>query len=1043
MADWNAVRQFLTAVFPWPGSNDPGHGGLHFKFKTKDGKLVWTASRPLTNVQDLVTEAIGNNNLNGSFRPLDQFFCTSRQTATKTNKRGFTKAHRDHATTVASKSIFLDLDIDPTDPKKYPDVPTAIAAFDKLRKVTGLPLPSAIVLSGGGVHIYWISKTPLTPDEWYPYSNGLKQLCLANAFKFDHVCTGDITRILRIPGTFNYKFDPPVEVQLLSMGRLYDFPTALDMLPPLAAPRSAVTVGPKVAFNPFFEGEGFDAASFKQKAQWTSALPTTETLVEKERVNAIPILQQCGFYKDMFKTGGANQDQYQWMLGITGTTFMENGHAIAHTLSKGHRTYTAADTDAMFDRKMAEGIGYPQCSTIAGSGCSSCASCPLFGKIKSPLNIRSKPAPITAPVTPTKRGRGRFGVVPLPYGYDRNDDGIVCKIVSSKTDEDKGDVERKLVPLFYKPVDDFWPERNPDCIHYTTLVDGDKEFDATLLRSDMTSLNLKKALASPSCRTLPTAAGFQYLEDFFMSLLSKLWAMGEASDAEASGWYEPDGKIEGFIYGGTIYQDDGTQRASGYGNPKFKAMYTPRGDLQPWLDSCRINVTDRKRPCLTAIMLIAFAAPLIKLIGKDATMFSVWGDTATGKSSAYKVGMAVWGHPKKTKGSAASTRNGITSQMAFMKHLPFYWDEIRLDKIRDLVAEIMHEATDGVEKARMLSGQESQDRGMWNLPMVQASNDSFVEYLQDRNPKHSASYVRVLEWRILREGNPQGQLPDAVATQALAKLESNYGHAGAIYAQYLAMNHAQIEKELIAEQNAVQAKLNANEDERYWQVGATVVTLAARYAKAALGLDVDEQEIREFMEEVYLENRRAVESRGFVNGTQVDNSELIVGRYIKERGAAERLCKTDYIHLKQGRPPKPVTLLQPTPTQTRNFQGAIDVRIAVENELILIAVEDFEEWCKDKKHSYNHILNNLKKQGAKINDKIRLLSGTPYLTAGKRENTLLIPAPPGTSWNEYIAAPDIPGMPEIETGITAAVTEENAHKANAAVIAAVQAATRG
>ena len=100
----------------------------------------------------------------------------------------------------------------------------------------------------------------------------------------------------------------------------------------------------------------------------------------------------CKFYRDAAANGGADLDQPLWNLSVLGTTFMENGNAIAHEISKGHRDYTKVDTQALYDRKMAErhdrGIGYPSCAAIKGSGCKSCATCPLLAKGKSPLNIR-------------------------------------------------------------------------------------------------------------------------------------------------------------------------------------------------------------------------------------------------------------------------------------------------------------------------------------------------------------------------------------------------------------------------------------------------------------------------------------------------------------------------------------------------------------------------------------------------------------------------------------------------------------------------------
>ena len=41
-----------------------------------------------------------------------------------------------------------------------------------------LPRPNAAVASGGGLQVYWISKTPLTPDQWHPLACALKNAAI-------------------------------------------------------------------------------------------------------------------------------------------------------------------------------------------------------------------------------------------------------------------------------------------------------------------------------------------------------------------------------------------------------------------------------------------------------------------------------------------------------------------------------------------------------------------------------------------------------------------------------------------------------------------------------------------------------------------------------------------------------------------------------------------------------------------------------------------------------------------------------------------------
>jgi hypothetical protein len=79
-------------------------------------------------------------------------------------------------------------------------------------KRSGLPKPHMAIVSGGGLHCYWLmSETiPLeTESAKSTYKSTLRRLCLAIGGKapFAHADTtgADIARILRVPGTFNRK----------------------------------------------------------------------------------------------------------------------------------------------------------------------------------------------------------------------------------------------------------------------------------------------------------------------------------------------------------------------------------------------------------------------------------------------------------------------------------------------------------------------------------------------------------------------------------------------------------------------------------------------------------------------------------------------------------------------------------------------------------------------------------------------------------------------------------------------------------------------
>lgn len=85
------------------------------------------------------------------------------------------------------------------------------------------PRPSVIVDSGGGYHCYWLLKAPFVlntdfkrkvaqslQDRWVTFVGGDKAV-------------HDLARVLRVPGTLNYKYVPPKEVKIVTANynRLY------------------------------------------------------------------------------------------------------------------------------------------------------------------------------------------------------------------------------------------------------------------------------------------------------------------------------------------------------------------------------------------------------------------------------------------------------------------------------------------------------------------------------------------------------------------------------------------------------------------------------------------------------------------------------------------------------------------------------------------------------------------------------------------------------------------------------------------------------
>jgi hypothetical protein len=390
------VTEFMSAVVPWP-TDGFGHVNLHYSMinpragEADQEPVLKGMGWPFKDIGTFIQRAFWISTI-ANFR--DVWFCTSRQRDAALNTKGKPKALRRHANAMDLKAIWIDVDVKPNDTtgKHYTTMKEAWDAICAFRVKVGLPQFSAVVNSGGGLHLYWVSDRPLEPAQWLPYAAGLKALLLKEGVRCDAGLTTDDVRLLRVPGTFNHKYDPPREVQLMPLPlAIYDFAATMSFLATVAPAPSAPAGANQLLFDPLaFTGVTPILAA--------SATDTLGAGIEKRVARPLdpgPVFAQCPFMEGALAKGGADLDQPLWNISVLATTFMENGDVHAHAISKDHAAYSASETQALYDRKMAErtdrGIGYPSCKTIAGLGCKACTSCSHYSKKKSPLNL-------TAPV---------------------------------------------------------------------------------------------------------------------------------------------------------------------------------------------------------------------------------------------------------------------------------------------------------------------------------------------------------------------------------------------------------------------------------------------------------------------------------------------------------------------------------------------------------------------------------------------------------------------------------------------------------------------
>jgi hypothetical protein len=116
------------------------------------------------------------------------------------------------------RSLFIDIDIG--DEKKYKTRLEGRDAYLEFIGATGMHTlgEPIVVSSGGGFHVYWPFTEEVEIAQWKPVAENFKRLCKQEGFEIDWNCTADAARVLRVPGTYNQKFDPPKFVKILKEG---------------------------------------------------------------------------------------------------------------------------------------------------------------------------------------------------------------------------------------------------------------------------------------------------------------------------------------------------------------------------------------------------------------------------------------------------------------------------------------------------------------------------------------------------------------------------------------------------------------------------------------------------------------------------------------------------------------------------------------------------------------------------------------------------------------------------------------------------------
>lgn len=199
------------------------------ELRTGPGFIGWKAPsaayqqdtfQTLDEAIELITDNLGNANIWGSMGTFSP------------------GCSRDAVNAMTLKSFWLDVDAHGKGPYGTPD--EALAGIKTFVRDAHLPKPNFVHMTGHGVQAIWVMPSSISKADWQPVADDLQELAKRTGLGADDI-TADAARILRVPGTYNFRDpDNPVKTLLYEVDPNYTdrasfhaaISTALSKLPP-------------------------------------------------------------------------------------------------------------------------------------------------------------------------------------------------------------------------------------------------------------------------------------------------------------------------------------------------------------------------------------------------------------------------------------------------------------------------------------------------------------------------------------------------------------------------------------------------------------------------------------------------------------------------------------------------------------------------------------------------------------------------------------------------------------------------------------------
>lgn len=832
----------------------------------------------------------------------------------------------------ALKAFWLDIDCGPG--KDYDTQQEGLLALRDFCHKVGLPRPT-LVDSGYGWHVYWVLTEEVQRNQWEPVARRLREVCSTQGLRVDNKVF-ETARILRVPGTSNFKRDEPVAVTVAHVGQPTEFGEFCQLLgvsPPAPA---------KSIFDPNYKAD-----------------PRQEALLGGVGYSFKRIMKRtadgdgCAQLAHAFMNQ-ADVDYNEWFYALSVAAMCEDAPVATHMLSKDHPDY---DPDEV-DRKVATIRKATSCARYQASFPARCEGCKHFGNIWGPRDLGKIPKMATKNVRVEEtRGEQKVYDIPeYPKPYYRGEEGGVWFMPPKNDKGEQGD------PVCLYPYDLYVAKR------ITDLADGEYR-DHVLVRLHLPTDGVREFVLPMSKVTVfeefrkVMASGGAYirgkkaiaLHEYIMLSADVRQRKDKAEIMRQQfGWIEGNSR---FVLG----DQEITATGHIYSPPskttqKLAKFIGPVGTLEKWKEAAALFNTPGMEPHAFAA-LSAFGAPLLRFINQTGAVINLYNPrSGTGKSTVLNLVNSVYGHPKNLRLAQKDTLNGRLLWVGILNNLPVTMDELT-NMSPEEYSELLYCLSNGKGKERMMAGTNElrENNTTWQTITVSTANASFAEKLSVVKRAPEGELMRLIEYPI--------GLVDAVGSEYGKHmfdkvLLENYGHAGPKYLRYILGKLPEVIHKLESTQAKIDRELKLLPRERFWSATIAANLVGAIFARECGLIDWD-------LKRIYLWVCKRLDIMRGETEAPLDDVEQVVGDYLYR--SIQNILVIDAGDARSKTKPLP----------RREPKGELLVRIEPNTKMMYIAVKQFREYCVRYQISYSETVRKLKEKGRLVkNDTYRLAKGT-------------------------------------------------------------------